>query len=53
MAWIKTVAPSEADERLLGYLQQQQALYPIEYAQPVVLAESRTPADWPAMSASG
>jgi hypothetical protein len=35
MTWIKTIPFSEADERLQQLLQQQRALYPIEYATPV------------------
>lgn len=35
MTWIKTVPLSEASEELLRALQDQRALYPVEYAQPV------------------
>jgi hypothetical protein len=35
MTWIKTVPLSEADEKLRRAIEQQQQLYPIEYAQPV------------------
>ena len=35
MTWIKTVPLSEANEKLLRALQDQRALYPAEYAQPV------------------
>jgi alkylhydroperoxidase family enzyme len=35
MTWIKTVPLSEADEKLIRAMQDQRALYPIEYATPV------------------
>ncbi|HSE36363.1 MAG TPA: hypothetical protein VLG74_03615 [Blastocatellia bacterium] len=35
MTWIKTIPLSEADEELRGAIEGQQAMYPIEYAQPV------------------
>jgi len=35
MTWIRTVPPSEADEKLLRALEAQRALYPLEYATPV------------------
>jgi hypothetical protein len=35
MAWIKTIPLAEADEKLLRLREAQQALYPIEYAEPV------------------
>jgi hypothetical protein len=35
MAWIKTIPFDQADEKLLGLLEAQRALYPIEYASPV------------------
>jgi hypothetical protein len=35
MTWIKTVPISEADDVLRAALEQQRALYPQEYAQPV------------------
>jgi len=35
MTWIKTIPLPEADEKLRRALEAQQALYPIEYAQPV------------------
>lgn len=35
MAWIRTVPLAEADEKLRRLLEQQRALYPIEYAEPV------------------
>jgi hypothetical protein len=39
MTWIRTVPLSEADERLLKALADQQVLYPKEYAEPVPAAE--------------
>lgn len=35
MTWIRTIPPSEADEKLLGAMEAQRALYPKEYASPV------------------
>ena len=35
MTWIKTIPPSEADEKLLRAMEDQKHLYPIEYATPV------------------
>jgi hypothetical protein len=35
MAWIKTIPLAEANEKLLRLRDAQQALYPIEYAEPV------------------
>jgi hypothetical protein len=35
MTWIRTISLPEADENLRRLLQEQQALYPIEYAEPV------------------
>lgn len=35
MTWIKTIPFSEADEKLKRAMQEQRALYPIEYAVPV------------------
>ena len=35
MAWIRTIPLAEADEKLRWALEQQRALYPIEYAEPV------------------
>ncbi len=35
MTWIKTIPLSEADETLVRKIQEQRALYPIEYATPV------------------
>jgi hypothetical protein len=39
MTWIRTVPLSEASERLLKALADQQMLYPKEYAEPVHAAE--------------
>ncbi|MGH9311941.1 MAG: hypothetical protein ACRD09_16705 [Vicinamibacterales bacterium] len=35
MTWIKTIPLSEANERLRRAIEDQRALYPVEYAQPV------------------
>ncbi len=35
MTWIRTVPLTEADEKLRHFLEEQQALYPAEYAEPV------------------
>ena len=35
MTWIRTIPLSEADEKLRKALEEQRALYPIEYATPV------------------
>ncbi len=35
MTWIKTVSPSEADEKLTRALEAQRELYPAEYAVPI------------------
>ncbi len=35
MAWIKTIPPTEADEKLRAALEGQRSLYPPEYAIPV------------------
>jgi hypothetical protein len=40
MAWIKTIAPVDADERLKAALEGQAKLYPPEYAIPTDGAES-------------
>jgi hypothetical protein len=42
MAWIKTVKPEEADEKLINALQQQRHLYPQEYAVRVDAATSQS-----------
>jgi hypothetical protein len=35
MTWIRTIPPSEADEKLTRAIEAQRALYPAEYATPV------------------
>ena len=35
MTWIKTIPLSEASQKLVDAMEQQKALYPIEYATPV------------------
>jgi len=35
MTWIKTIPPSEADEKLRTAMAAQRELYPIEYAEPI------------------
>ena len=35
MTWIKTIPPSEAEEKLRSAMAAQRALYPIEYAEPI------------------
>jgi len=52
VAWITTVPPAEAGEKLLSLLQEQQALYPIEYAQPVPGADSPRPGELPGIVAT-
>jgi hypothetical protein len=43
MAWIKTVPPEEADERLLQALAEQRGLYPKEYEEPVKALDQGLP----------
>jgi hypothetical protein len=43
MAWIKTIRPEDADEKLLAALASQNALYPIEYAAPVASVDTDVP----------
>src|SRR5262249_42873460 len=43
MAWIRTIRPEEADERLRQLLEAQRALYPIEYAEPVLALDAGLP----------
>jgi hypothetical protein len=43
MAWIQTVPIEEADERLLKALGEQRALYPKEYAEPVMALDQGLP----------
>jgi alkylhydroperoxidase family enzyme len=35
MTWIKTIPPSEADEKLRRAMEAQRHLYPVEYSEPV------------------
>ena len=42
MAWIKTVKPAEADEKLIAAMQKQRHLYPKEYAVRVDAATSQS-----------
>jgi hypothetical protein len=44
MTWIRTVSPSEADEKLRNAMEGQKALYPVEYATPVHEAAEGGPA---------
>ena len=39
MAWIKTIAPEESNDALRQALDAQRALYPPEYAEPVLPAD--------------
>ena len=39
MTWIKTIAPSEGDEKLREALAQERALYPKEYAVPTGITD--------------
>ena len=41
MAWIKTIPPSEADEKLRRILETQKVLYPSEYSEPASAAGSQ------------
>jgi hypothetical protein len=43
MAWIKTVPPDEADQRLRQALAEQRGLYPKEYAEPVQALDQSLP----------
>jgi hypothetical protein len=45
MTWIRTVPLSQADEKLRQAIEQQRALYPREYAEPVAAVDSRNPDD--------
>ncbi|MCW3098791.1 MAG: hypothetical protein JWL77_4409 [Chthonomonadaceae bacterium] len=42
MAWIKTIKPKEADQKLIDAMQNQRHLYPIEYATRVDAATSQS-----------
>jgi alkylhydroperoxidase family enzyme len=39
MTWIKTIPPSEGDERLRAALEKERALYPKEYATPTGITD--------------
>ncbi len=43
MTWIKTVSEADADDHLRNALEQQRALYPVEYAEPVRALEDGAP----------
>jgi hypothetical protein len=43
MAWIKTIPLEEGDERLLKALDDQRALYPPEYREPVAALDEQAP----------
>jgi hypothetical protein len=43
MAWIKTIRPEDADEKLLAAMAAQHALYPIEYGAPVPSLDTDLP----------
>jgi hypothetical protein len=51
MTWIRTIAPAEADDKLKRLLEEQHALYPPEYAEPVP-ANPRGPGNLPGIVAS-
>jgi hypothetical protein len=51
MTWIRTVSMAEADEKLRHLLEEQRALYPVEYEQPVP-AVPRGPGNLPGIVAS-
>ncbi len=42
MAWIKTIKPEEADEKLIAAMHSQRHLYPKEYAERVDAATSQS-----------
>jgi hypothetical protein len=42
LAWIKTIKPKEADQKLIDAMQNQRHLYPIEYATRVDAATSQS-----------
>ena len=52
MAWIKTIPPSEADERLNALMSKQRELYPAEYATPVEGTDEAGRLDMPNIVAS-
>ena len=39
MTWIKTIAPSEGDEKLRAAREQERSLYPKEYAEPTGITD--------------
>ena len=43
MAWIRTIPLTEADEKLIGAMEGQRDLYPIEYATPVQPLDNGAP----------
>jgi hypothetical protein len=52
MAWIKTIPLAEADEKLLRLREAQQALYPIEYAEPVPMPGQAQAGELPSIVAT-
>ena len=52
MTWIKTVPPSQADERLLKLLEAQRAYYPKEYSTPVPGADDTSGKEMPGIVGS-
>ena len=52
MAWIKTIPPSEADERLNALMSKQRELYPAEYATPVEGTDEAGRLDMPSIVSS-
>ena len=52
MTWIKTVPPSEADERLMTLLKAQRDLYPPEYNSPVSGADDTSGREFPGIVGS-
>ena len=52
MTWIKTVPPSEADERLRSLLKAQRDLYPAEYGMPVAGADDTSGRELPGIVGS-
>ena len=52
MTWIKTIPPSEADDRLRSLLKAQQGLYPVEYGAPVEGADDLSGRELPGIVGS-
>ena len=52
MAWIKTIPPSEADERLKELMSKQRDIYPAEYATPVEGTDEAGRTDMPSIVSS-